>query len=141
MAGIVKRHLLATLLVAASLVAETNAQTSQLVYSQNFNSSANDATGTSLNDGSNIVGSSAKVWYSTSWGSLPADQQWRALWLTPMEQSRVGNFFMPDANPNQYVSAFSANFSVLVNYNRSLQTVADGFSLNFGKFNNTTSAY
>jgi fibronectin-binding autotransporter adhesin len=141
MAGIVKRHLLATLLVAASLVAQTNAQTSQLVYSQNFNSAANDATGTSLNDGSNIVGSSAKVWYSTSWGSLPADQQLKALWLTPMESSRVGNFFMPDANPNQYVSAFSANFSVLVNYNRSLQTVADGFSLNFGKFNNTTSAY
>ena len=141
-------HRLAALVVTTTLVAETHAQTSQLVYSQNFNSAANDTTGTGLNDGYNMVDNSAsfnaKVFSSTQWGSgVTSDgQAWKALWLTPMQTGIIGNFYTPVVNQGQSVSAFSANFTLLNNYiNRISEPVADGFSVNFGKFNNTTSAY
>jgi autotransporter-associated beta strand protein len=54
----------------------------------------------------------------------------------------ISDFFMPVTNTGQYVSSFSANFTLLINYiNRTTEPMADGFSVNFGKFNNTTSAY
>ena len=89
---------LATLLASAALFSEARGQTSQLVYSQNFNSAAIDTTGTGLNDGSNMVDNIAnyahnRVWYSTSWGSLPAGQEWKALFMTPMAQGILSNFF------------------------------------------------
>ena len=138
---------IATLVATATFVAETHAQTSQLVYSQNFNAAANDTTGTGLNDGSNMVDNSVihqvKVFSSDSWnGGAPSGQGWKALWLTSMNTGIVGNFFTPVVNQGQSVSAFSANFTLLNNYiNRTNQPMADGFSINFGKFNNTTSAY
>ena len=138
---VIHNRRLAALVSAAALLVEANAQTSQLVYSQDFNSAADNTTGTVLGDGSNMVGYS-RVYDSTNWGSLSAEQKWRALWLTPMAQSVVGNFFMPVKNTGQSVSAFSANFTLLNNYiNRTSQNIADGFSINFGKFNTTTSAY
>jgi hypothetical protein len=67
---------LAPLVTAATFFAEAQAQTSQLVYSQNFNSAAIDTTGTGLNDGSNMVDNvsfyNTRVWDSTSWGALPS---------------------------------------------------------------------
>ena len=137
---------IATLVATATFVAETHAQTSQLVYSQNFNAAANDTTGTGLNDGSNMVDNvsnfQTKVWYSSSWGALPAGEAWRALWLTPMDQGVQSNFFMPVKNTGQSVSSFNANFSLLSNYigYTGGTTLGDGFSINFGKFNNTTNA-
>lgn len=139
-------HRLAALVVTTTLVAETHAQTSQLVYSQNFNSAANDTTGTGLGDGSNMVDNvsnfQTKVWDSSSWGALPAGEAWRALWLTPMDQGVQSNFFMPVKNAGQSVSSFNANFSLLSNYigYTGGTTLGDGFSINFGKFNNTTNA-
>ena len=138
---------IATLVATATFVAETHAQTSQLVYSQNFNGAAIDTTGYGLNDGSNMVDNSVihqvKVFSSDFWnGGAPSGQGWKALWLTSMNTGIVGNFFTPVVNQGQSVSAFSANFTLLNNYiNRQAQPMADGFSINFGKFNNTTSAY
>ena len=138
---------LAALLASTALLTEANAQTSQLVYSQNFNSAANDTTGMGLNDGSNMVDNASfyntRVWDSTSWGTLPAGQEWKALWLTSMAQGIIGNFFMPVANTGQSVSSFSSNFTLLNNYigYTSGSSWGDGFSINFGKFNNTTAAY
>ena len=136
---------LAALLASTALFTEANAQTSQLVYSQNFNAAAIDTTGTGLNDGSNMVDNvsfyNTRVWDSTSWGALPAGQEWRALWLTSMAQGIVGNFFMPVKNTGQSVSSFSANFSMLLNFIGGAPGVmGDGLSINFGKFNNTTNA-
>ena len=133
------------LIVAATfLSSEAQAQSSQLVYSQNFNGVAAETIGMGIGDGSNIVDNhpsfNARVYDSTSWGTLPAGQEWRALWLTSMTPSTVSNFFMPVKNTGQSVSSFSANFTTLINYIGG-GTLADGFSINFGKFNNTTSAY
>jgi autotransporter-associated beta strand protein len=138
---------LASLVTAATFLAEAHAQTSQLVYSQNFNAAAIDTTGTGLNDGSNMVDNIAgyahnRVWYSSSWGALPAGQDWKALFMTPMIQGIVSNFYMPVKNTGQSVSAFSSNFTLLNNYigYTGGPTWGDGFSINFGKFNNTTAA-
>lgn len=139
---------IATLVATASVVAETHAQTSQLVYSQDFNAAAAGTTGTGLNDGSNIVYNSntsdftARVYDSTTWGALPAGQEWRALFMTPMGPGVRSNFFMPDTNAGQSLSSFSADFSLLINYiNRDSHPMANGFSINFGKFNNTSDYY
>jgi len=137
---------IATLVATATFAAETHAQTSQLVYSQNFNAAANDTTGTGLNDGSNMVDNVSyfqpRVWDSTSWGALPAGQGWRALFLTPMDTGVLSNFYMPVRNTGQSVSSFNANFSLLLNYigYTGGNTLGDGFSINFGKFNNTNNA-
>lgn len=148
MLGLMPTARQACLLAAASLFSQASAQTSQQVYSQNFNAAALDTVGTGLGDGSNITDNSgsfnAKVFSSTQWGSgvTPDGQTWRALWLTPMSTGIVGNFFTPVVNQGQSVSAFSANLNLLINYsNRNGETMADGFSVNFGKFNDTTSAY
>jgi autotransporter-associated beta strand protein len=131
---------------AATFFAEAQAQTSQLVYSQNFNAAAIDTTGTGLNDGSNMVDNVSnyahnRVWYSSSWGALPAGQDWKALFMTPMVQGINSNFFMPVKNTGQSVSAFSADFSMLLNFiGGSPGVMGDGLSINFGKFNNTTNA-
>jgi hypothetical protein len=107
---------IATLVATATFAAETHAQTSQLVYSQNFNAAANDTTGTGLNDGSNMVDNhvihQVKVFSSDSWnGGLPSGQEWKALWLTSMNSGIVGNFFTPVVNQGQSVSAPSATSS------------------------------
>jgi autotransporter-associated beta strand protein len=136
---VIHNRRLAALVSAAALLVEANAQTSQLVYSQDFNSAADHTNGTGLDDGSNMVGFS-KVYDSTNWGSsLSAVEKWRALWLTPMSQGVVSNFYMPVKNTGQSVSSFSADFSLLINNGNN--NPADGFSINFGKFNNTTSLY
>lgn len=137
---------IATLVATASVVAETHAQTSQLVYSQDFNDAAVGTTGTGLNDGSNIVhnasGFTARVYDSTEWGALPAGQEWKALFMTPMSAGVLSNYFLPVTNPGQSLSSFSADFSLLINYiNRNSESIADGFSINFGKFNNTSDQY
>lgn len=142
-------HRLATLVASATFVAETDAQTTQLVYSQNFNGAANDTTGTGLGDGSNMTDNSGtfdtRVLSSSQWGAgpTPDGQPWKALFLTPMQTGIIGNFYTPVVNQGQSVSAFSANFTLLNNYiNKTSQNIiADGFSVNFGKFNNTTSVF
>lgn len=142
---------LAALVASAALLTEANAQTSQLVYSQNFNSAATNTTGTGLNDGSNIVtythpNFNARVFDSaTQWGALPAGQEWNALFMTSMTTGIVSNFFMPVKNTGQSISSFSTSFTLLNNfigYTSAANgiTWGDGFSMNFGKFNNTTNA-
>jgi autotransporter-associated beta strand protein len=139
---------LAILAAALAQVCNSAAQTSQLVYSQDFNSAAIGTTGTGLGDGSNITDSSsifnARVFSSTEWGSgiTPNGQVWKALWLTQMSTGINGNFYTPVVNQGQSVSAFSANFTLLNNYaNRTTEHMADGISVNFGKVNDTTSTY
>ena len=68
------------LIVAATfLSSEAHAQSSQLVYSQNFNGVAAETIGMGIGDGSNIVDNhpsfNARVYDSTSWGTLPAGQE------------------------------------------------------------------
>ncbi len=135
------------MVASAALLVEARAQTSQLVYSQNFNSAAANTTGTGLNDGSNMADNSGTFDISvfdstTQWAALPAGQEWRALRMTKMATGIISDFYMPVKNTGQSVSSFSADFSLLINYEgRTTQDMADGFSINFGKFNNTSSAY
>ena len=50
--------------------------------------------------------------------------------LTPAESSTEGNFFLNDLTPGYAVTAFSAQFGVMVD-NGSSPTYADGYSFNF----------
>jgi hypothetical protein len=117
-------------------------------YTQNFDSATDGTTGSGLNDGSFLVGSgfSPNVYSSSQWGPTPDGSTWKALFLTPMSQGVIGNYFLPNLDPGLAAStpltSFNIEFSLLINYiNRTTQNVADGFSLNFGQFNNTTTAY
>jgi hypothetical protein len=107
-----------------------------LVYSQDFNSTAAGTTGSGLNDGSFMVGSGHTV-QVYDWQS-----QFKALWLTPMGPGTIGSFYLPDLNPSQAVTEFSVEFKVLINnFNVTTVPFADGFSFNFGQINDASIAY
>lgn len=108
-----------------------------LVYSQHFQNAAAGTTGSGLNDGSFMVGNenhTVQVYESPG--------EFKALWLTSLNNIVSGSFYLPDLNPGEAVTDFRVNFKVLMN-NPDPDDVpfADGFSFNFGEINNTSSTY
>jgi hypothetical protein len=106
------------------------------VYEQNFDSFANGTT--NLNDGSVMIGG-PHMPQVLEWG--PDADRWSALWLTANSQGNLGNFFLPDfVNPTVRIDSFNANFDLMFNTNGN-NIYADGFSFNFGRFDNLNANY
>lgn len=119
--------------VAAALLLMSPAQAG--LYTQNFGSSTVGDTGTSLGDGSNIVGTVAGI---TSVQSVPSSGN--ALRLIDDSGGSFGNWFLPDLNPGVAMTSFTASFDSLI-YNSGVTTPGDTLGFNFGNITNTTSAY
>ena len=109
------------------------------LYTQNFGSATVGDTGTSLGDGSNIVGTVAGI---ASVQSVPSSGN--ALRLSDESTSptnNFGNWFLPNLNPGVAVTSFTASFEWL-NYNSGGSiTPGDTLGFNFGTITNTTTPY
>ena len=124
--------------IAAGVLVSAASLEAAVVYEQDFDGVAAGTTGSGLNDGSFMVGAGAHQAQVIRWG--PSGQEWQSLWLTSNFRGQLGSFFLPDLNPTVAIDSFSVDFGLMFNTNGN-SIYADGMSLNFGQFNNTTSAY
>ena len=103
----------------------TSAAKGLVAYEQNFNGVPAGTTGSGLNDGSFITSGTgvAKVVNLSGWQGLQLTQE-------GIQNTLNADYNLPDLNPGQAISSFTATFDSMI-YNNA-GTPADAWSFNFG---------
>jgi hypothetical protein len=118
-----------TLLAARSATAAT--------YTQNFGPDTVGDTGSDLGDGSFIVSNPA----GTAQVISDPGPGWTGLRLTAEGVgSSQAAYYIPDLNPGQPITSFTANFESLI-YTAGGTPAADAWAFNFGNITDTSTAY